>query len=217
LKSDLKMIQDIQQHFAETAYQTGQAELHPRMLKVLESVPRSMFVEENLRNEASDDNPLPIGCGQTISQPFIVALMTQILNIQKSDIILEIGTGSGYQTAILAHLAKHVYTIERIASLAEKAKERLKNLHLNNITTIISDGSLGWDNAAPYDSILVAAAANEIPLALKSQLKMNGRMIIPIGIYAQKRNLKLVTKKSDTNFEVKTILDVCFVPLIADN
>jgi len=153
----------------------------PRVVAVMKKVPRHLFISESLRSQAYEDHPLPIEEKQTISQPYIVALMTEALQLKGHEKVLEIGTGSGYQTAILAELADKVFTIERIPSLAEKARKKLEELGYKNIVYRIGDGTLGWPEEAPFDGILVSAAAPSIPQPLIDQLAMGGRLIIPVG------------------------------------
>jgi protein-L-isoaspartate(D-aspartate) O-methyltransferase len=153
----------------------------PRVIAAMKKVPRHLFVSESLRSQAYEDHPLPIEEKQTISQPYIVALMTEALQLKGHEKVLEIGTGSGYQTAILAELADKVFTIERIPLLAEKARKRLEELGCKNIVYRIGDGTLGWPEEAPFDGILVSAAAPSIPQPLIDQLAMGGRLIIPVG------------------------------------
>lgn len=153
----------------------------PRVLSAMLKVPRHLFVPEHLKSQAYEDHPLPIEEKQTISQPYIVALMTEALRLMGSERVLEIGTGSGYQTAILAELASHVYTIERLPLLSEKAKKRLDALGYKNIFYRVGDGTLGWPEEAPFDGILVSAAAPSIPQPFVDQLAMGGRLIIPVG------------------------------------
>ena len=182
------------------------------VLDVFSEVPREQFLDNAQKPFAYGDYPLPIGHHQTISQPFIVALMTQAINPNKSMKVLEIGTGSGYQTAIFSHLVDEVYTIERIESLQEKAKNVLDDLELNNIHYKTGNGKKGWAEHAPYDAIVVTAATNEVPEALSSQLADDGVMIIPLGGQFQ-QNLTKITKKDGTNKKVN--LGPCrFVPLI---
>lgn len=154
---------------------------HRRVLAALASIPRHWFVPARLADAAHDDAPLPVGQGQTISQPFMVALMTAALEPRRTDRILEIGTGSGYQTAILSHLVRRVYTIERLPDLAEGASRRLAELGLVNVEYRVGDGSLGWPDAAPFDGILVTAAAPGIPAPLTAQLAPGGRIAVPVG------------------------------------
>jgi len=153
----------------------------PRVIAAMKKVPRHFFVPESMRSQAYEDHPLPIEEKQTISQPYIVALMTEALQLKGHEKVLEIGTGSGYQTAILAELADKVFTIERIPLLAEKARKRLEELGYKNIVYRIGDGTLGWPEEAPFDGILVSAAAPSIPQPLIDQLAMGGRLIIPVG------------------------------------
>jgi len=182
-----------------------------RLLEVLRTVPRHCFVPEKLRSMAYDDNPLPIGNGQTISQPYIVALMTNLLHLTGTETVLEIGTGSGYQAAVLARLAAKVHTIERHSDLAERAAAVLAGLGLQNVTVHCEDGSLGWPDAAPYEGILVTAAAPAPPAPLLSQLAEHGRLVIPIGGRA---GLVLqVWQRIGPAFEMEDIISVAFVPL----
>lgn len=167
-----------------------------RVLEVMGEIPRHLFVPPGLQHEAYDDNPLPIGAGQTISQPYIVALMTEMLELTGSEKVLEIGTGSGYQTAILSRLAKEVYTIERDASLTSAARRILSDLGFENVTMVEGDGTEGWKENAPYDAIIVTAGAPEIPEVLVEQLADRGRLVIPVGNrYSQVLNK--VTKIGD--------------------
>ena len=154
---------------------------HPRVLAALASIPRHWFVPARLAGAAHDDAPLPVGQGQTISQPFMVALMTAALEPRRTDRVLEIGTGSGYQTAVLAQLVRRVYTIERLPDLAQSARLRLSELGLANVEYRVGDGSLGWPDAAPFDGILVTAAAPGIPAPLIAQLAPGGRIAVPVG------------------------------------
>lgn len=186
-----------------------------KVLEVMTSVPRHKFVPENLVSRAYDDNPLPIGYGQTISQPYIVALMTQSLDLDKDDKVLEIGTGSGYQAAILGEIVKEVYTIEIIKELAESAEERLKNFGYENIKVKNEDGYFGWKEYAKFDKIIITTAANHIPPPLLEQLKDNGKLIIPLGSTLRFQTLTLVTKKGD-EIETEFITDVRFVPMTGE-
>lgn len=176
-------------------------------------VPRHLFVEKEFLAEAYYDYPLGIGYGQTISQPYMVALMTQKLHLDKEDCVLEIGTGSGYQTAILADLVASVYTIERILPLLNKAKDRLTKLGYNNIYYACKDGNDGWDEDIQFDAILIAAATNSIPKQLFQQLKIGGKMILPLGSNLFQR-LTLIEKK-EKRYEIKPLCGCRFVPLIS--
>lgn len=183
-----------------------------RVLDAMTSVPRHLFVEDALQNQAYGDFPLPIGSGQTISQPYIVALMTQALQLQGNETVLEIGTGCGYQTAILAELADRIYSIERIKPLHIKARRSLDRLNYVNVVCKIDDGTLGWPDFGPYDAIMVTAASPEVPTPLLDQLADPGRMVIPVGDrYSQA--LIVVTKREGEILQ-KTIEQVRFVSLI---
>ena len=186
-----------------------------KVLAVMEKVPRHKFVPENLVANAYDDRPLPIGYGQTISQPYIIALMTQELTIGKNDKVLEIGTGSGYQAAVLAELVKEVYTIEIIEPLVKAAEEKLKREGYKNVQVKNADGYFGWPEKALFDAIIVTAAVNHIPPPLIEQLKDGGRLIIPLGSTREFQTLTLVTKKGN-DLETRFITGVVFVPLTGE-
>jgi protein-L-isoaspartate(D-aspartate) O-methyltransferase len=185
-----------------------------RVLQALESVPRDEFVPEALQERAWEDNALPISHGQTISQPYIVAWMTQLLQLTGNETVLEIGTGSGYQTAILARLAAKVVTIERISMLSDVARERLKRMGVTNVTYIVGDGTLGCPEQAPYDGILVTAGAPDIPAPLYKQLRVGGRMVIPVGTETEQQ-MQLVVKQ-ETGPKIQILGGCRFVPLIGD-
>jgi len=185
-----------------------------RILEALGKVPRHLFVEPSQRHMAYGDHPLPIGLEQTISQPYIVALMTQSLELKGDEKVLEVGTGSGYQTAILAELARHVYTVERLPLLAEKAKKLLLELKYNNISFKVGDGTGGWPEEAPFDAILVAAATESVPSSLVEQLSTGGRMVIPVGD-APVQNLVLLTK-DEQDIKEENLCGCRFVPLIRE-
>jgi len=183
-----------------------------RVLTAFLKVEREKFVPKNLRKEAYEDFPLSIGEGQTISQPYMVALMTQCLKLQGEEKILEVGTGSGYQTAILAELSKEVFSLERIEKLAHKARRILHNLGYTNVQIFVANGTLGWEEFSPYDRILVTAGAKEVPLPLIKQLKDEGIMVIPVGdLYSQK--LEVIKKKGDV-INSRIVERCVFVPLI---
>jgi protein-L-isoaspartate(D-aspartate) O-methyltransferase len=181
----------------------------PRLLAAFESVPRHLFVLEEDRHLAYADGPLPIGFEQTISQPYIVALMTNLLQLEGGERVLEVGTGSGYQAAILAHMAQEVHTIEFLPELAARAKRLLSDYP--NVFCHVGDGSLGWQEAAPYDGIVVTAAAPKIPQTLLNQLKDGGRLVIPVGRRGYQR-LELWTRRGN-QFDCDELLEVAFVPL----
>ena len=191
------------------------------VLSAIERVPRDEFVPVHAQDQAWEDMALPIGLGQTISQPFVVAIMTQALDLSDRDKVLEIGTGCGYQCAVLSHLARRVYTIERHKHLLHDAEKRLARLKLRNITAIAADGMKGWPaingiEQAPFDKIIVTAAAREKPpQALLDQIKVGGKMIIPVGEPGYQM-LKLYKKESEEAYSVKDILPVRFVPLLPD-
>ena len=183
----------------------------PRVLAAVSKVPRHLFVPEGLRGQAYADEPLPIGQGQTISQPYIVAYMTEALGLKGGEKVLEIGTGSGYQTAVLAEIAGEVWTIEIVEALAERARAALESLGYANIHYRVGDGSKGWPEAAPFDAVIVTAAAAHMPPDLEHQLAPGGRMIIPVGTDLQE--LIQVTR-GKKGFERRTLLGVRFVPLV---
>ncbi|MGZ5030767.1 MAG: protein-L-isoaspartate(D-aspartate) O-methyltransferase [Methylobacter sp.] len=187
--------------------------LDDRVIDALLKVPRHEFVPESERPYAYDNRPLPIGFGQTISQPYIVAIMTDLLKLKKTDRVLEVGTGSGYQAAILAELADSVYTIEIIEPLAVHAAANLKLAGYDAVHTRTGDGYYGWEEAAPFDGIVVTAVASHIPPPLIKQLKSGGRMIIPVGAQFMTQYLILVTKGADEKITTRQILPVSFVPL----
>ena len=184
-----------------------------KVLEAMRKVPRHEFVEDYLMPHAYEDTPLPIGLGQTISQPYIVALMTGLLQIEEGDRVLEVGTGSGYQAAILAEITDKVYTIEIFEELGEKARERLKRLGYKNINVKIADGYYGWEEYAPFDAIIVTCAAEHVPPPLLRQLKEGGKMCIPVGGPFQIQTLMLIEKK-DSKIISKSILPVRFVPML---
>jgi protein-L-isoaspartate(D-aspartate) O-methyltransferase len=181
-----------------------------RTLAALRRVPRHLFVPAGSRSEAYDDHPLPIGAGQTISQPYIVGFMTEALGLAGGETVLEVGTGSGYQAAVLAQIAGRVYTIEIVASLADEAGERLKRLGYENVHVRAGDGYQGWVEAAPFDAIIVTASAPRIPDPLKAQLKDGGRLVIPLGDETQEL---VVVTRSGATFDERRVLPVRFVPM----
>ena len=185
-----------------------------KVLDAMNSVPRHLFVPVEYRRGSYFDQPLPIGSGQTISQPYIVALMTEMLDVDNDDIVLEIGTGSGYQAAVLSTIVKELYTIEIIEELGLQASERLKSLGYDNVKVKISDGGLGWPEKAPFDVIIVTAAAPKIPEPLIKQLKPGGRMVIPVDNNFYSQDLLIVEKDADGNIETKKTIPVRFVPLV---
>ncbi len=187
----------------------------PRVLEVMGRVPRHLFVEPSQRNKAYADHPLPIGEGQTISQPYIVALMTQILQVQPGERVLEIGTGSGYQAAVLAELGARVYTIEIQQGLANQAARLLKELGYTQVQVKYGDGYIGWEEESPFDAIIVTCAANHIPPALIQQLKEGGRLVIPLGSTTYSQTLTLATKK-EGKVNIQHLTGVAFVPMTGE-
>ncbi len=185
----------------------------PKVLDALEAIPRDLFVPRIFEERAWEDSALPIACGQTISQPFIVGLMTQALQLEGRHRVLEIGTGSGYQTAVLARLVRYVYTIERYRTLMTEAEARLKELGFGNVITRFSDGGEGWPEQAPFDRIIVTAAAAEEPRKLLSQLKPNGVLVAPIG-RGQVQSLRRYTADGEGGFRMDELCEVRFVPLL---
>jgi protein-L-isoaspartate(D-aspartate) O-methyltransferase len=186
-----------------------------RVLAAIEQVPREIFLSGPMAARAYDDAALPIGCGQTISQPYVVAFMTQALQVNDRHKVLEVGTGSGYQAAVLARLCRRVYTIERHAALMAEAEARFAALGLTNVTTRVGDGTKGWPEQAPFERILVTAAAATLPATLVDQLAVGGRMILPIGPDSERQEMVLVTREEDGGIVQESLMPVRFVPLVA--
>jgi protein-L-isoaspartate(D-aspartate) O-methyltransferase len=184
------------------------------VLNALERIPREVFVLPHFRDQAYEDQALPIANGQTISQPQIVAMMTEALRVTKSHKVLEIGTGSGYQTAVLSRLARRVYTIERWKSLLDEAEARFKELRVHNVTSKCADGSKGWKEQAPFDRVIVTAAAAEMPQTLVDQLAPGGIMVLPLGAERGEQVLERLTKLEDGTLKREVLADVRFVPLV---
>ena len=192
----------------------GQGLRSSEVLTAIEKIPRDFFVEKALRNHAWENVPLPIGEGQTISQPYIVAFMTDKLNLNRRNVVLEVGTGSGYQAAILSQLCRRVYSIERIKSLHIIANHRFQKLGLSNISTRFGDGSKGWSEASPFDNIIITCACKNVPKTLLEQLKISGKLITPEISDDEKQYLYLYTKIEKGKFEKKCLEEVRFVPMI---
>lgn len=209
------MVREIARLAAQLAPELGRAEISPAVLDAMRAVPRHRFVPPEHLSDAYRNRPVPIGYGQTISQPFIVALMTDLLDLKPQDKVLDVGTGSGYQAAVLARLVDRVFTIEISAPLAERAAGTLAELGLTNISARVGDGHQGWPEEAPFDAILVAAAPPEIPEPLIRQLKPGGRLVIPVGEAAQR--LIVVEKQGDQSSILREIIPVCFVPLTKED
>ena len=211
-----RMLEDIEMEVKLTRNYIGKNTLDARVMAAMKQVPRHEFIPGKIHNRAYDNSPVGIGSGQTISQPYIVALMSDLLNTKPTDIILEIGTGSGYQAAILSQMVQQVYSIEIIEELAEKVPPRLKKLGYNNINLRIGDGYFGWPEHAPYDGIIVTAAVPYIPQPLIEQLKTGARLVIPIGFPHNYQELMVVEKKANGEIVTHSIISVGFVPLTRD-
>lgn len=207
------MVKEVEEDLQSTAEHTGKKSLDPCVLEAMIRVPRHEFVPAHLKPFAYVNRPLPIGHSQTISQPFIVGIMTELLNIRKGSSVLEVGTGSGYQAAVLACCANKVYSIEIIKELGEEARSRLQRLGYLNVEVRIGDGYQGWKEHAPFDAIMVTAAPDHIPPPLIEQLKPGGRMVIPVGRPGRTQYLTLVEKDADGKVTTRQLLPVAFVPL----
>jgi len=208
-----RMVEEIVALAREARAATGRTTLSERVLAAMAKVPRHELVPADQKAIAYANRPLPIGLGQTISQPFIVALMTDLMEVKPGDRVLEIGTGSGYQAAVLAELAATVYTVEIVESLAREAAGRLNQLGYRNVVAKVGDGYQGWPEHAPFDAIMVTAAPREVPQPLIEQLKPGGRLVVPVGGQASGQALLLIEKKSDGTVMRRNILAVSFVPL----
>jgi len=209
-----RMVAEVDAMYAETRFETGLAAMSPAVRAAMGKVERHRLVPALQIGLAYRNHPLPIGSGQTISQPYIVAISTDLLQINSNSVVLEVGTGSGYQAAVLAEIAAKVFSMEIIASLGKEAEERLKNLGYRNIEVRIGDGYAGWPEQAPFDGIVVTAAAPQVPPALVAQLKPGGRMVIPVGSGFDVQYLKLITKRADGGYDERRVLPVRFVPLV---
>lgn len=208
-----RLVREIDDDMRATASSTGRSALSPAVRRALSTVPRERFVPAGLAGDAYDNRPLPIGEGQTISQPFIVALMTELLEPKPTDRVLEVGTGSGYQAAVLAECVAQVYTIEIVAALAERARAALDAAGYRNVQTRTGDGYLGWPEAAPFDGIMVTAAPDHVPPALVEQLKPGARLVIPVGPRSATQELLVVRKEADGRAVTRRTILVRFVPL----
>ena len=208
------MVREITNMSSDTRDETGRVEFAAPVMAAMAKVPRHKFVPPDEVPYAYENRPLPIGYGQTISQPYIVALMTDLTQVGPGDVVLEIGTGSGYQAAILAELAQAVYTMEIIEPLAVQAGERLGRLGYAKVQTRLGDGYHGWPEHGPYDAILVTAAASHVPPPLIAQLKAGGRMVIPVGAPFMIQYLLLIEKAGDGSVSTRQVLPVSFVPLV---
>lgn len=208
-----RMLEGVAEGFARTAAFTGLDGPDPRVLEAMRRVPRHCFVPVGSRGRAYMDTPLPIGRGQTISQPFIVALMTSLLDTEPGDVVLEVGTGSGYQAAVLSQLVRHVYSVEILEDLASDAGMRLADLGYENVSVKCADGYHGWADHAPYDGIVVTACTEGVPEPLVEQLACGGRMVVPAGAYFNTQDLMLVTKDRSGKVRKAPVLPVSFVSL----
>jgi protein-L-isoaspartate(D-aspartate) O-methyltransferase len=209
-----RLVAEVDAMYAETQHETGLARMSAPVRQALAKVPRERFVPAAQKDLAYRNQPLPIGNGQTISQPYIVALSTDLLQPQPEHVVLEVGSGSGYQAAMLAEVVKQVYTIELLEDLGRSAAARLAEVGYRNVELRIGDGYAGWPEKAPFDGIVVTAAAPRIPPALVAQLKPGGRMVIPVGGDGWVQHLKVVTKRTDGGYEERDVIPVRFVPLV---
>lgn len=212
--SDKKqMLREIEIEVKYTRSMIGREALDSRVMEAMKQVPRHEFIPEMARHQAYYNGPLPIGYGQTISQPYIVALMTDLLELKADDVALEVGTGSGYQSAVLSRLVKQVYTLEIIEALSQRAGEILKRLGYLNVACRVGDGYDGWPEQAPFDAIIVTAASPNIPQPLVNQLKPGARLVIPVGMPYAHQELMVVRKEESEGISVRDVLGVAFVPL----
>lgn len=211
------MLQDIRAEANYVCRMTGRDKLNDHILEAMSRVPRQHYVGKQFRSHAYENSPLPIGSGQTISQPFIVALMTDLVAPKRTDKVLEVGTGSGYQTAILAQLVERLFTIEIIPELAQASRQRLEDEGYDNINHRIGDGYYGWAEKAPFDVIMLTAAVEDIPLSLIEQLSPGGRMIAPVGKRSFSQDLILLQKDLSGEVHFTSLLPVTFVPLTGEH
>jgi protein-L-isoaspartate(D-aspartate) O-methyltransferase len=208
------MLADIRAEVAYTRSMIGRDKLSDRVMAAMSGVPRDEFVPDELKTAAFDNGPLPIGCGQTISQPYIVALMSDLVVPRSGQTVLEIGTGSGYQTAVLSLLCQTVYSVEVVPALADAAARRLAGMGYTNVYLRQGNGYEGWPEHAPFDGIIVTAAAPYVPDALIEQLKPGGRLVIPVGLPHMRQELMVLTKGAKGDMRTDSILGVAFVPLV---
>lgn len=210
------LVREIERDVRETRSYTGRARLGEAVIAAMRTVPRHEFVPEPLRAHAYANRPLPIGEGQTISQPYIVALMTDLADVGPESVVLEVGTGSGYQAAVLAEIVRHVYTIEIVERLGRRAAETLARLGYDNVTVRIGDGYRGWPELAPFDAIVVTAAPDAVPPPLIEQLKTGGKLVVPVGPEGRGQSLQVLEKGLDGEITATDVLPVRFVPLTRD-
>ncbi|MBD3648783.1 MAG: protein-L-isoaspartate(D-aspartate) O-methyltransferase [Pseudomonadales bacterium] len=212
-----RLVEEIKQDIRRTRRYIGVDELSPAVEKAISRVERHRFVPDDLQEEAYNNHPLPIGQGQTISQPYIVALMTELLQVDSRSKVLELGTGSGYQAAVLAEIVDEVYTIEIVALLARQAQDRLGRLGYDNVHVRHGDGMLGWPEHAPFDGIIVTAAGLAIPKTLTDQLAEGGKLVMPVGGQYETQQLMVITRMPDGTLEERTTIPVRFVPITGDH
>ena len=210
------MLEAVRDSVRDSADYTGRSELSDRVMAAMAAVPREEFVLPEYRDRAYRNTPLPIDAGQTISQPLIVALMTELLDPQPGDVVLEVGTGSGYQAAVLSRLVQHVYSVEIVEELADSAAHVLRRLDYDNVTVRAGDGYVGWSQHAPFDGIIVTAAAPHLPPPLLQQLKPGGKLVIPLGEEHGYQELLVVEVDAAGEINSKSVLPVRFVPLTGD-
>lgn len=210
------LVTEIEEDVRRTQRSTGRPELAPSVLEAIGSVPRHEFVPATIRHMAYENRPLPIGEGQTISQPYIVALMTDLAELDADSVVLEIGTGSGYQAAVLGEIARQVYTIEIVAPLGRRAATTLERIGYENIDVRIGDGYRGWPEHAPFDAIIVTAAPEQIPQPLIDQLKTGGRLVVPVGPVDGVQSLRVLEKNEAGDISTTDVLPVRFVPFTRD-
>jgi protein-L-isoaspartate(D-aspartate) O-methyltransferase len=208
------MLRDIRREVEFTRHEIGRDHLDERVMEAIRAVPRHEFVPLEARPYAYENGPVAIGHGQTISQPYIVALMSDLLRPRSQDVVLEVGAGSGYQAAVLSRLVRQVYSVEIIEALASQVAERMQRLGYHNVEVRHGDGYYGWPEHAPFDGIIVTAAAPHIPPPLIEQLKVGGRLVIPVGQPLMYQELKVVEKTADDKTQVRDVLGVAFVPLV---
>jgi len=209
-----RMLDDIRAEISYTQQLTGKSSFSEAVMEAMAAVPREQFVPDDLRRSAFNDGPLPIGYGQTISQPYIVALMTELLQLDPEDKVLEIGTGSGYQTAVLSRLCQSVYSMDIVSELVDAAAVRLEKLGYGNVNVRVGNGYHGWPEHAPYDGIIVTAAAPYIPDSLVEQLKPGGKLVIPVGQQFMAQQLICIEKDLDGSIHERSVLRVAFVPMV---
>jgi len=211
-----RLVQEVEDDVRMTSRYLGTDRLDPEVIRALRTVPRERFVPEGVRDLAYANRPLPIGQGQTISQPYIVAIMSHLIGIRPGDRVYELGTGSGYQAAVLAEMGAEVYSVEIVPELAERAAALLASLGYGKVRVRAGDGYLGWPEAAPFDAVIVTAAGPEVPRPLLDQLKVGGRLVMPLGGEPYDQDLVVVTKQADGSVHTRDVLPVRFVPITGE-